>query len=114
MRVTPAELKVYKRLSVRPTTVKDLAINVYGSAGNNHYKTVQMLLKRLHGKGLVTRSGNGKPEAYTWRVVNPLKVATRLIGEQTDLLTNLFGRNVTRPISDLLKRALAKAKIKPC
>jgi BlaI family penicillinase repressor len=99
--VTDAELEVLKLLWDRgPSTIRQLADQLYPEGKTAHYATVQKLLERLEGKSHVQKRLDGRVNIYRAEVdrqdliVDRLReTANRLCeGSLTPLLTQLVGR----------------------
>jgi len=77
--VTNAELEVLKALwDTGGATIRELTDRLYPDGRTSHYATVQKLLDRLHGKGCVARSPQGRANVYSARVNRPELIAHRL------------------------------------
>lgn len=73
-----AELSVLDVLWERDgATVRDVASALHGEPSAVQYRTVQVLLKRLERKGLVTRDRSASPHRYTAAVAR-----SALIGDE--------------------------------
>ncbi|MFQ5503892.1 MAG: BlaI/MecI/CopY family transcriptional regulator [Planctomycetota bacterium] len=51
-----------------PQTVRQVAVELYGSPSSVQYRTVQVQLDRLAKKGLVERLGSGTPKRFRAKV----------------------------------------------
>ena len=96
--VTDAEREVLRVLwDTGPSTIRELADQVYPGGASSEYATVQKLLERLEDKGHVTRRAQGRQNVFTARVRREQLVAQRLRdtadelcdGSLTPLLTQL-------------------------
>jgi BlaI family transcriptional regulator, penicillinase repressor len=96
--VTEAELAVLRTLwDEGPATIRRLAEAVYGEGGVSSYATVQKLLERLEGKGVVARDRGGSVHVFRASIDRDELIRRRLRavadtlcgGSLTPLLTNL-------------------------
>ena len=98
--VTDAELEVLKRLWLRgPSSIRQIADDLYPGGGVSHYATVQKLLDRLEAKSWVRRRSLGRVNQYAAARERKDLIARRLKetadalceGSLTPLLTHLAG-----------------------
>lgn len=95
---TEAELAVLESLwDNSKATIRELTDALYPAGGASHYATVQKLLERLEGKGLVRRERRGVPHRFSAKVDRGGLIAGRLRevadtlagGSLPSMLTNL-------------------------
>lgn len=92
--VTGAELKVLEELwRVGETTIGDLRDSLYPEGGGSKFATVQKLLARLTGKGLVRR----RRDAANW-IFRPLVARNDLIGGELRRVADRLGGNSMTPL----------------
>lgn len=117
--VTDAELDVLRLLwDVGPATIRALADRLYPRGGASEYATVQKLLERLEGKGLVSRRAEGRQNVFRAAVQRDELVARRLRdtaeelcdGSLTPLITQLvnageLSRDELRELRRVVDRA---------
>ncbi len=117
--VTDAELDVLRLLwDVGPATIRALTDRLYPRGGASEYATVQKLLERLQGKGLVGRRAEGRQNVFRATVQRHELVARRLRdtadelcdGSLTPLITQLvnageLSRDELRELRRVVDRA---------
>lgn len=92
--VTGAELKVLEALWQRgEATIRDLRDALYPEGGGSKFATVQKLLTRLVGKGLVGR----RKDAANW-MFQPLVARDELIGGELRRVADRLGGNSMTPL----------------
>jgi len=111
--VTDAELSVLQILwDSGPSTIRELADQLYPDGGTGGYATVQKLLERLEGKRFVVRDRSGGAHTFEARVDRDELIGRRLEdivdklcdGSFTPLLTQLVRRpNLSRDEREALR-----------
>jgi len=92
--VTGAELKVLEELWEQgEATIGDLRDLLYPQGGVSKFATVQKLLARLAGKGLVRR----RKDAANW-IFQPLVARDELIGGELRRVADRLGGNSMTPL----------------
>lgn len=92
--ITPAELKVLEALWERgEATIRELRDGLYPQGGGSKFATVQKLLARLVGKGLVRRH----KDATNW-IFRPLVARDDLIGGELRRVADRLGGNSMTPL----------------
>lgn len=93
-RIPDAELELLRMLWERaPLTARELAEAAYGETGVSAIGTVQKLLQRLEGKGLIGRD-RGRP-IHQFR---PLMSRDEVVGRQVELLAEKLTDGSLTPI----------------
>lgn len=104
--ITDAELDVMRQLWRRDeATIRELTDALYPAGGHAHYATVQSLLDRLHGKGFVSRTKQGRVNVYRASVSRAELAGRRLRatadalfdGAMAPLLTHLVNQGDLEP-----------------
>ena len=116
--VTDAELAVLELLwELGRATIRELTDRLYEEGSTSEYATVQKLLERLEGKGLVGRSRSKVPHVFKARVSREKLIDSRLRdvadalcgGSMAPLLTQLvsagkFDSEDVRQLRDLVRQ----------
>lgn len=114
--VTQFELAVLQVLWESPDVpIRDIADRLYGGSGasTSQYYTVQKLLERLEGKGLVTRDRDGRTHRFRAAIDRSQFVGDRLQdladtvceGSMAPLLTGLLHtRSISAEDVDVLRK----------
>lgn len=112
--VTQFELAVLQVLWESPDVpIRDIADRLYGGASTSQYYTVQKLLERLEGKGLVTRDRDGRTHRFRAAIDRSQFVGDRLQdladtvceGSMAPLLTGLLHtRSISAEDVDVLRK----------
>lgn len=98
---TAAELRVLEQLWQRgQATIRELRDALYPQGGASKFSTVQTLLTRLVGKGLVRGRRGGANSIY-----QPLVARTDLIGEELRRVADRLGGNSMTPLLTCLVEA---------
>jgi BlaI family penicillinase repressor len=104
--ITDTELDVMRQLWRRDeATIRELTDALYPDGGHAHYATVQSLLDRLHGKGFVSRTKQGRLNRYRAAVTRSELARRRLRatadalfdGAMAPLLTHLVNQADLEP-----------------
>jgi BlaI family penicillinase repressor len=104
--ITDTELEVLRQLWRRgEATIRELTDSLYPDGGHAHYATVQSLLDRLHGKGFVSRTKQGRVNLYRAAVSRAELAGRRLRatadalfdGAMAPLLTHLVNQGDLEP-----------------
>jgi BlaI family penicillinase repressor len=98
--VTDAELDVLRALwDTGPATIRILTDRLYPNGGTAQYATVQKLLERLEGKGLVTRHAEGRQNVFRASVRREELVARRLRDTANELCDGSLTPVITQLVS---------------
>lgn len=100
--VTPKELEILQILwDDGPATIRALTDRLYPDGGSGAYGSVQKLLERLEGKGMVERRRTGTAHTFAATMARDELIGQRL----QDVAASLCGGSLTPLLTHLVKQS---------
>jgi BlaI family penicillinase repressor len=100
--VTPKELEILQTLwEDGPATIRALTDKLYPDGGSGAYGSVQKLLERLEGKGMVERHRTGPAHTFAATVARDELIGQRL----QDVAATLCGGSLTPLLTHLVRQS---------